>query len=256
MPEQSLDERFRRYLAGELPPNEAETLEAELVEDDDLALRFENFARAQGAGVQGEFAPLPKDFTRDVKRRIHQRSGGRIFVEDIVSSRFIPWFLVGSFLLIVAVVVAGRMSPTDAEIVEEPTPAEASDALPGEVQTRVSAPQGMAETPVELVWEGDALPREATGAVEGGNILPMAYFASVPIATFREPRAEIYPRIIEQFGESRVEEFDGYVGVRVRVREIGEAVQRLANLGATITEETLEIQHEERDNPVIRVKMR
>lgn len=254
----SHQQRFERYLRGEMRPDEVDAFEAQLVNDDALMLAFEEFAKNDGASISSEqMGDAPKNFTRAVKQRINRRSGGRFFVEDIVSSRFIPWFIAGSFALIAAVVVVGRKdvkTPVAEAVVEEtvtPNRPSASQGL-----ERLPNANTVANNPPHM----EAIqPRNTTavrGEVSGQATANLQYVASVPIITTKLRKEELRVALVERFGEERILEREDHFGVRVRAAELGEGVNRALSVGGELSEESMEISYEELDYPVLQVKWR
>lgn len=244
---------FGAYLRGELDVSSAQALEARLTQDDEFLHAFEAYARAQGAGVEAPAEDVPsKTFTKAVKQRIHRRSGGRFFIEDIVSSRFIPWFIVASFVLLAAVVVIGRRRAADAIVEPAPVTQDAPAA-------RATPPRPPVDPPSEdpTGAEGIGMPVPAgQGARSGGPYMEMAHFAAVPVGDAPQRQAELKKLLEERFGTARMTEEADHFVVTVRGNELAEAVRRLEAIGVKVRSESREIQIEEIDAPLIRVYWR
>lgn len=251
-------QRFKKYLRGEMRPDEAEAFEAQLVEDDALMLAFEVFAKNDGASISTEqMGDAPKNFTRAVKQRIHRRSGGRFFVEDIVSSRFIPWFIAGSFALIAAVVVVGRKdvkTPVAEAVNEEQVPPARPSASQG--LERLPNASAVANNPPHMEAIQPPNTTRARGEVSGQATANLQYVASVPIISTKLGKEELLAALIERFGEERILEREDHFGIRVRASELGEGVNRALSVGGELSEESMEISYEELDYPVFQVKWR
>ena len=238
---------FTRYLQGALSEEEAQALEARLVDDDALAQAFERFARVDGAAVESFDAKMPRNFTRGVEQRINKRSGGRFFVEDIVSSRFIPWFIAGSIVALGLFVFLGRDSLHLAS--DEAPEATAGDMGAAATDDNVSTAGGGSGT--------DAAPA-TTRPVQRLNrprptVAPMTHVASVPIVRTALAKDALLQALHERFGEPRVTEAEGYFVVRVRAAELGEALLRMNDVTTELTEQSMEITQDEIDHPVIQV---
>lgn len=92
---------FNAYLEGELEGGDEEDFERRLETDPEFRKAWENFERIMG-GIRRlpmEFAP--DDFVERVRGRIHTRSNGRFFADNLLFKEHMPYEVVAVVMMIV-----------------------------------------------------------------------------------------------------------------------------------------------------------
>lgn len=253
-------QRFDAYMSGQLSPEETAELDDLLMTDDALLAAFEQYAKAHEVQQVGP-AP-PQDFTRDVRERIRQRSGGRLFQEDPVTKRYLPIFIIGAFALLVVVGVLGRKMFT-------PGIDDTSDV----VEQVVHEPQDKTAKPSE-----DSRGRRVTDRSNRRNITEEELmrpasagrnYKDLPLATGRMPSKVTYTRrvtmlkstkdaetlrqeIQKHFGDKTIEQQDGYWRMRVDNVELSQVYERLHEMSGTVSDESAKVPQEEAEKRYLR----
>lgn len=227
--------RFRAYLDGELSAQEASALEDQLLVDEALSDAFEAFARGSEATLRASSTdtPAPPDgFTASVRERIRRRSGGRFFDEDRVSSRFIPVFIVVSFLILVVFAIAGRW------------------ASPGGLFGR-AVDDAVIEDAADMPADPAARPRlNPTGTRSHAEPV---YTRLVLEYVVKQPKDAVHAALVERFGEERVESRDDVIVVRVGSAGLAEGIDRVKTLEGRMRERSREVTEEDFHDELIYV---
>lgn len=260
--------RFEAYLSGALSAEEAAALEAELLADETLLDEFEAFSTRVPDGQGTVDIVPPPDFTHSVRERIRRRSGGRLFQEDRVTSRYIPMFTIAAFALLIILVVGGRLIPfrgvTDGvEVVEQ-----------GDGSPEAAAPNGATEIPDALSARGRrVVDRENRSTYDDEHAMAPASagirYQDLPVSGKPTPAQVTYTKrimflespssadelraeIARVFGDREITDQDGYFRIALRDRDVVGALQRLETMGGVIKEESRRLSAEEMESSYIR----
>lgn len=258
--------QFEAYLSGALSEEASAALEAELLEDDTLLAMFEDFSMRvpEGEGVV-DIVP-PPDFTHSVRERIRRRSGGRLFQEDRVTSRYIPMFAIAAFALILLIAVVGRFKPFDAlsdeevEVVEQGTGTPEATDDTGATRSPLETGRRVLDRPNRAVYDDEQAMVPASAGIRyqdlpvSGKPTPTQVTYTKRVMLLESPRtaAELRAEIEEIFGEREITEQDGYLRLSVRERDLSGAIQRLQQMEGVFKEESRRLPLEEMESTYIR----
>lgn len=246
---------FDAYLAGELPDSEANALEDNLASDADLRAAFEAYTDAHiTANLPSDYAPSSQ-FTDHVRDRIRRRSGGRFFQEDLVTTRYIPIFVVAAFVVLLVIALAGRInsdkaSETDIAVVEQGE--QADDAQP--TRRRVTDRTHRRNPSSEDYMKPASHNRSYKDLPVSGGRTPdsVTYTRRVWMAKSKKDEAGLRAEIEEIFGPVDLESVDGYLRLHISDKEISGAYQRLEMLDAEVVYESAQVPSEEARERYIR----
>lgn len=228
--------QFHAYLSGELTGEEASAFEDALATDEALLSAFEAYAAAHPALLPEGIAAPPAQFTDRVRDRIRRRSGGRIFQEDLVTTRYIPIFVIAAFVLLLVIALAGRKTAApgleeDAEIVEQGAVDSAEETR---VRRRVRDRENRRTPSPEDYMKPASHNRDYRDLPVSGGRTPdsVTYTRRVWMVKSTKDEAALRSEIEEVFGRRELEGVDGYLRMKISDREISGAYQRLELMDA------------------------
>lgn len=252
--------RFDAYLGGEMSDEDAAAFEDALASDETLLAAFESYAAAhQELHPDSAYAPPPQ-FTEGVRDRIRRRSGGRFFQEDLVTTRYIPIFVVAAFVTLLVIALVGRNKAKDGaddaiEIVEQG----AEDASSGSADTkkarRKRADRSNRRNPShEDYMKPASHDRDYRDLPVSGGRTPDSVTYTRRVWMLESPKDETALReeIEEIFGRVALEENDGYLRLRIRDKELSGARQRLELMDGTVSYKSQKVPSEEAKERYIR----
>src|SRR5699024_7956609 len=217
---------------------------------------FEAYAAAHPARTPDGAAAPPEQFTDRVRDRIRRRSGGRFFQEDLVTTRYIPIFVIAAFVLLLVIALAGRKSAVPAldenvEIVEQGA---ADPAEETRTRRRVSDRANRRTPSPDDYMKPASHNRDYRELPVSGGRTPdsVTYTRRVWIVKSTKDEASLRAEIEEIFGRKDLEEVDGYLRMPIADRDLSGAYQRLDLMDAEVDYVSTKVPSEEAKERYIR----
>lgn len=248
--------QFDAYLAGELSDGEAAALEDAFATDDALLAAFERYADAQHAtALHSDYAPSSQ-FTDRVRERIRRRSGGRFFQEDLVSTRYIPIFVVAAFVVLLVIALAGRMNThhVDEEQIEVVDQGQAADATDQPTRRRVTDRSHRRNPSPDDYMKPASHHRDYRDLPVSGGRTPdsVTYTRRVWMAKSAKNEEALREEIREIFGPVELESVEDYLRLQISDKELSGAYQRLEMMDANVVYESANVPSDEAKERYIR----